>query len=183
MQTAAVVFGGEGYMDGIDAPPLMVANAGKSSHHAISSLNCPPFIAVELCREHLIESDADILWKPDTREKDEELATRGMKFLNWLWTRPEKEIAVVTHSGFLIHTLSAFGNECPPSIKSEIYKSYVYFASQVLLLDRNLWTIYLIQYYKTGPEPAGLAGFDAKTAYFRKPDYFEKNTSKLWLNR
>ncbi|KAH7850343.1 hypothetical protein Vadar_031356 [Vaccinium darrowii] len=124
MQTAAVVFGGEGYMDGIDAPPLMVANAGKSSHPAISSLNCPPFIAVELCRERMIESDADVLWKPDTIEKDEELATRGMKFLNWLWTRPEKEIAVVTHKAFLVETLRAFGNDCHPSIKSEICKPF-----------------------------------------------------------
>lgn len=54
MQTAVGVFGGEAYVDGIDAPPLMVANAGKSSHPAISSLNCSPFIAVELCREHLV---------------------------------------------------------------------------------------------------------------------------------
>ena len=30
-----------------------------------------------------IESDADILWKPDVREKNEEVAARGMKFLNW----------------------------------------------------------------------------------------------------
>lgn len=164
MQTAVGVFGGEGYMDGIDAPLLMVANAGKSSHPAISSLNCPPFIAVELCREHLgvhpcdrrrsiseyklifpaidfsmIESDADILWKPDTREKDEELAMRGMKFLNWLWTRPEKEIAVVTHSGFLIHTLSAFGNDCHPSIKSEISKSFSNCELRsVVIVDRGM---------------------------------------------
>lgn len=54
MQTAVGVFGGEAYVDGIDAPPLMVANTGKSSHPAISSLNCSPFIAVELCREHLV---------------------------------------------------------------------------------------------------------------------------------
>lgn len=54
MQTAVGVFGGEGYADGIDAPPLMVANAGNSNHAAISSLNSPPFIAVELCREHLV---------------------------------------------------------------------------------------------------------------------------------
>ncbi|XP_028100641.1 phosphoglycerate mutase-like protein 1 isoform X1 [Camellia sinensis] len=146
MQTAVGVFGGEGYMDGIDAPPLMMANTGKSSRPAFSSLSCPPFIAVELCREHLgvhpcdkrrsiseykplfpaidfslIENDADILWKPDIREKNEELAARGMKLLNCrLWTRKEKEIAVVTHSGFLIHTLSAFGNDCHPDIKSEL---------------------------------------------------------------
>ena len=54
MQTAVGVFGGQGYMDGIDAPPLMVANSGNSIHPAISSLNCPPFIAVELCREQLV---------------------------------------------------------------------------------------------------------------------------------
>lgn len=40
--------------------------------------------------------------------------------LSRLWTRKEKEIAIVTHSGFLYHTLSAFGNDCHPSIKSEI---------------------------------------------------------------
>ena len=54
MQTAVGVFGGEGYKDGIDVPPLMEENAGESHHPAISSLNCPPFVAVELCREHLV---------------------------------------------------------------------------------------------------------------------------------
>ncbi|KAF5739806.1 hypothetical protein HS088_TW12G01017 [Tripterygium wilfordii] len=145
MQTAVGVFGGQSYTDGIEAPPLMVANAGNSDRPTISSLNCPPFMAVELCREHLgvhpcdkrrsiseyrplfpaidfsqVESNDDVLWKPDIREANEELAARGMEFLKWLWTRKEKEIAVVTHSGFLYHTLSAFGNDCHPSVKSEI---------------------------------------------------------------
>ncbi|XP_029145388.1 phosphoglycerate mutase-like protein 1 isoform X4 [Arachis hypogaea] len=53
LQTAVGVFGGEDYIDGIDALPLMIANAGNSSHNAISSINCPPIVAVELCREHL----------------------------------------------------------------------------------------------------------------------------------
>lgn len=34
--------------------PLMIANAGNSERSAISSLNCPPIAAVELCREHLV---------------------------------------------------------------------------------------------------------------------------------
>ncbi|KAK4751482.1 hypothetical protein SAY87_004964 [Trapa incisa] len=153
MQTAVGAFRGE-YSDGIDASPSMVANAGKSNHPAISSLNCPPFIAVELCREHLgvhpcdkrrsisecrplfpvidfslaselskrfhIEHEEDVLWEPDVREKDEEVAIRGREFLNWLWTRKEKEIAIVSHSRFLYHTLNAFGKDCHPSIKSEM---------------------------------------------------------------
>lgn len=54
MQTAVGVFGGESYVDGVNALPLMVENAGNSNHSAISSLNCPPFIAVETCRERLV---------------------------------------------------------------------------------------------------------------------------------
>ncbi|KAG2570202.1 hypothetical protein PVAP13_7KG073009 [Panicum virgatum] len=53
MQTAVGVFGGESYTGGGGAPPLMVENAGQSERLAISSLNCPPFLAVENCRERL----------------------------------------------------------------------------------------------------------------------------------
>lgn len=55
MQTSVGVFGGERYTDGMHILPLMVANAGNSDHSAISSLNCPPIVAVELCREHLVK--------------------------------------------------------------------------------------------------------------------------------
>ncbi|XP_039053221.1 phosphoglycerate mutase-like protein 1 isoform X2 [Hibiscus syriacus] len=145
LQTAVGVFGGEGYKDGVDVHPLMVENAGKSIRPAISSLYCPPFVAVELCREHLgvhpcdrrksiseyqplfpaidfslIDCKEDSLWEANYREKDEEIATRGLKFLNWLWTREEREIAVVSHSSFLYQTLGVFGNDCHPSVKSEI---------------------------------------------------------------
>lgn len=144
IQTAVGVFGGGSYNDGVDVAPLMVADAGNSGRPAISSFGCPPFLAVESCREHLgvhpcdkrrtkseyetlfpaidfslIENE-DILWKEDVRETDEELAERGMKFLKWLWTRSEKEIAIVSHSGFLFHTLSAFGNDCHQVVKDEI---------------------------------------------------------------
>eukprot|EP01018_Ginkgo_biloba_P002432 Gb_21976 [translate_table: standard] len=149
MQTAVGVFGGGGYMDGITSPPLMVAGAGKSNRAAISSSDCPPFIVVEWCREHmgvhpcdkrksiseyqplfpavdfsLIESDEDILWKADVREKEEEVAARGRAFLNWLLTRKEKEIAIVSHSGFLIHTLGLFGKDYHPLVKNEIHKAF-----------------------------------------------------------
>ena len=54
LQTAVGVFGGEGFTDGMNALPLMVANVGNSGREAISSLNSPPFIAVEDCREHFV---------------------------------------------------------------------------------------------------------------------------------
>ncbi|KAL3614417.1 hypothetical protein CASFOL_042491 [Castilleja foliolosa] len=145
VQTAVGVFGGEEYTDGMDSLPLMVANAGSSGHAAISSLYSPPIIAVEQCREHLgvhpcdkrrsvseykslfpgvdfslIESDDDSLWEADVRETKEAVATRGMEFLNWLFTRKENEIAIVTHSGFLFHTLAKLGNDCHPLVKKEI---------------------------------------------------------------
>jgi hypothetical protein len=149
MQTAVGVFGGEDYSDRMDIVPLMVANAGNSHRSAISTLNSPPFIAVELCREHLgvhpcdrrrsvgeyqclfpavdfslIESEEDVLWKETVRETKEEVRARGAKFLNWLWTRKEKEIAIVTHSGFLLHTLATFGSDCHPLVKNEICKRF-----------------------------------------------------------
>ncbi|CAH9105198.1 unnamed protein product [Cuscuta epithymum] len=149
MQTAVGVFGGEDHADGMHDLPLMVANAGNSSRSAISSLNCPRFLAMELCREHigvhwcdkrrsiseykpsfpaidfsLIEHDDDTLWKEDIREANEEVAKRGMNFLKWLSTRKEKEIAVVTHSGFLIHTLSEFGKDCHQNVKNEICRPF-----------------------------------------------------------
>ncbi|KAG2564564.1 hypothetical protein PVAP13_7NG085801 [Panicum virgatum] len=102
MQTAVGVFGDENYTDGVSAPPLMVENAGHSGRPAVSSLNCPPFLAVETCREHLgvhpcdkrrsiteyrplfpaidfslIENDEDVLWEPDVREANESVALRG----------------------------------------------------------------------------------------------------------
>ncbi|KAK9677371.1 hypothetical protein RND81_11G139300 [Saponaria officinalis] len=164
MQTAVGVFGGEGYTDRMDVLPLMVANVGNSDRAAISSLNCPPIMAVELCREHLgvhpcdqrrhihdyhcmfpaidfseIESEEDVLWKADVRETKAEVAERGMKFMNWLWTRKETEIAVVTHSGFLLHTLSQFGNECHPLIKDDICKRFANCELRsMVIVDRNM---------------------------------------------
>ncbi|KAE8658688.1 Phosphoglycerate mutase-like protein 2 [Hibiscus syriacus] len=139
MQTAVGVFGGEGYKNGIDVPPLMVANAGESGRPEISSLNCPPFVAFELCREILIESDNDVLWVADTLERDEDAVARGKQFLNWLWTRKEKEIAVVSHGGFLHHTLSAFGHDCHPSMKTELCKDFLNCElSSVVLVDRSM---------------------------------------------
>ncbi|KMS99618.1 hypothetical protein BVRB_1g021890 isoform A [Beta vulgaris subsp. vulgaris] len=163
MQTAAVVFGGGNHESEMSETPLMVGN-GKNDHSTVSSQNCPPFITQELCRERLgvntcdkrgsiseykslfpaidfslIESDEDILWREDVRESDEELSARGVKFMKWLWTRKEREIAIVTHSAFLFQTLPEFGDDCHPSTKNEICK---FFANSelrsVILVDKSL---------------------------------------------
>ncbi|KAH9756054.1 phosphoglycerate mutase-like protein 1 [Citrus sinensis] len=113
LQTAVGVFGGDGesQTDGIDAHPSLTATA---------TVNCPPIVAVELCRERLIESEDDKLWKADTREPFEEVTARGMEFMKWLWTRQEKEIAVVSHGIFLQQTLNALLNDCQTSPNQEL---------------------------------------------------------------
>ncbi|CAN1341120.1 Phosphoglycerate mutase-like protein 1 [Linum perenne] len=103
------------------------------------NVKLPPILAHELCRERLglhpcdkrktvteyrsifpdVESDDDVMWKPDARETFEEVANRGLKFMNWLWTRPEKEIAIVCHDRFLQYTLEALTNDCQPTLRSE----------------------------------------------------------------
>lgn len=164
MQTAVGVFGGDNYSDGVNVAPLMVANAGNSSRSAISSLNCPTFLAVEDCREHLgvhpcdkrrsvseyqllfpaidfslMKNDEDVLWKADKREPNEDVAARGIKFLDWLWTREEKDIVVVTHSGFLYHTLSRFGHDCHPSVREDIGKHFANCELRsMILIDRSM---------------------------------------------
>ncbi|KAI3925566.1 hypothetical protein MKW98_001420 [Papaver atlanticum] len=149
LQTAVGSFGPGGDADGTYVTPLMVANAKYSNRSAISSLTSPPFVAVELCREQLgvhpcdrrrsiseyrtifpaidfslIEDEEDVLWEADARESRKAVAARGMKFINWLWTRKEKEIAVVTHSAFLLQTLGAFGDDCHPMVQKEIHNRF-----------------------------------------------------------
>ncbi|KAH7567608.1 hypothetical protein JRO89_XS07G0102700 [Xanthoceras sorbifolium] len=125
LQTALGVFGSEEITNGFDVDSSMAANGENGGPCAKSTFNCPPIVAVELCRERLvclmisfsllkscstivqIESEDDNLWKADTREPFDEVAARGINFINWLWTRQEKEIAVVSHGIFLQQTLTA----------------------------------------------------------------------------
>ncbi|XP_044475628.1 phosphoglycerate mutase-like protein 1 [Mangifera indica] len=138
LQTAIGVFGGESQANGFDGHTTAAENGGKCA-----KLDGPPIIVVEHCRERwglepcnrrrsiseyqtlfptidfqLIESEDDILWKSDIRESNEEVAARGMKFLQWLWTRQEKEIAIVSHGIFLQQTLKNLVNEKNPSMEN-----------------------------------------------------------------
>ncbi|XP_062073843.1 phosphoglycerate mutase-like protein 1 isoform X2 [Humulus lupulus] len=144
IQTAIGVFGGR-----------------EDGRPTIENQNSPPFIAVELCREllgvklhekrrsvseyqslfptidfSLVESDEDILWKPDIRETRDEIVVRGQNFFNWLWTRKEEQIAIVTHFIFLFENLRAFcsNKDCHPSVTTEISARYMTALGKCILI-------------------------------------------------
>lgn len=53
--------------------------------------------------------EEDRFYTENGREPDEHTCARGLAFLQWLNRRPEKCIAVVTHSSFLRHIFQQFG--------------------------------------------------------------------------
>ncbi|KAK8642604.1 hypothetical protein V6N13_011941 [Hibiscus sabdariffa] len=74
-----------------------------------------------------------------------------------LWTRKEKEIAVVTHSGFLYHTLKAFDHDCHPSVTTEIGKHFVNCELRsMVLVDRSMMGSDPITTNYPGNIPSGL---------------------------
>eukprot|EP00271_Cylindrocystis_brebissonii_P018578 TRINITY_DN534_c0_g1_i3.p1 TRINITY_DN534_c0_g1~~TRINITY_DN534_c0_g1_i3.p1 ORF type:complete len:294 (+),score=43.39 TRINITY_DN534_c0_g1_i3:248-1129(+) len=147
MQTAAGVFGSTVDDASPSSAPLFM-QAGEEANGgpvAISAAGCPPIVAVEMCREHLgrypcdarssvtlyrpkfpvvdfsqVETDEDTWWQPDERESSADLITRGRKFVQWLMARPERRIAIVSHSSFLAHMLGEFGAECGPEVQREV---------------------------------------------------------------
>ena len=72
-----------------------------------SSFNCVIWLQVD-------EGD-DKLWDPEVREPGPEIKARGLKFTQWLMSRPEQRIAVVSHSSFLFFLSSNFGENCGES--------------------------------------------------------------------
>ncbi|XP_022717881.1 phosphoglycerate mutase-like protein 1 [Durio zibethinus] len=132
MQTAVAVFGSED-------------DTGN-----VACANSPQIMAVELCRDRLgvrpcdmrrkvsdcqslfpsidfsmMDGEDDNLWNPDIREPEEELAKRAAKFLQWLWTRPEKEIVVISHGLVLQNILiNVLGNDCNSPLGASLCKRF-----------------------------------------------------------
>ncbi|KAI7750185.1 hypothetical protein M8C21_026282, partial [Ambrosia artemisiifolia] len=110
MQTAVGVFGGEASANEIDGIHPCDRRRNISDYK-------PMFPAIDFS---LIKSDHDVWWSSDTRETCDDVAARGVKLL----TREEKEIAVVSHAGFLHHTLGAYGDDSHPTLKKEMAMFY-----------------------------------------------------------
>ncbi|KAI3885565.1 hypothetical protein MKX03_009263, partial [Papaver bracteatum] len=91
-QTAVEVFGGGGYTDGTDIHPLMGVLRPCDERRSVGGY-VPLFPASDFS---LIESDEDTGWKTDVREPNEGTFPLSYYiYLPRLWTRKEKEIAVV----------------------------------------------------------------------------------------
>ncbi|XP_039069723.1 phosphoglycerate mutase-like protein 1 [Hibiscus syriacus] len=125
VQTAMEVFGSESQADG-----------GNS---------CPQIMAVELCRDRMgqrpcdmrrrvsecqalfpsidfsmMDGEEDSMWNPDVRESEEEMAARMVLFMEWLWTRPEQQMVIVSHGIILQKILYVLGNDCHPTTTSAL---------------------------------------------------------------
>ena len=66
-------------------------------------------------------SEEDTDWT-EMREPDGDVTSRGIEMMQWLATRPEKEIAVVTHSSWLKHLFRAFGESVHDKDKQTLHR-------------------------------------------------------------
>ncbi|KAI9366082.1 hypothetical protein DFJ73DRAFT_807034 [Zopfochytrium polystomum] len=66
-------------------------------------------------------TEADEAWTEE-READTECSARAVKMMQWLATRPEKEIALVTHSSWLKHLFRNFGGTTAEKDKQSLHR-------------------------------------------------------------
>ena len=67
-----------------------------------------------------IEEEEDVYWQRDSRESHSQIRERGRAFVRWLMSRPERRLAVVSHSSFLHFLLSCYGHGASEAVASEI---------------------------------------------------------------
>ncbi|KAL3892790.1 MAG: hypothetical protein SGPRY_014783, partial [Prymnesium sp.] len=107
MQTALIAFSSASCSPAVIATDLCHEVGGKHTcdkRRAISELRAE-FPGVDYSE---ILEEEDPLWLDGlTRESLENLSTRAARFAEWLMKRPEKEIAVASHSAFLLAIFNA----------------------------------------------------------------------------
>eukprot|EP00565_Helicotheca_tamesis_P004781 CAMPEP_0185735678 /NCGR_PEP_ID=MMETSP1171-20130828/25922_1 /TAXON_ID=374046 /ORGANISM="Helicotheca tamensis, Strain CCMP826" /LENGTH=292 /DNA_ID=CAMNT_0028406065 /DNA_START=161 /DNA_END=1039 /DNA_ORIENTATION=- len=64
----------------------------------------------------LIETEEDVIFRNDRRETKMEIGERIYKFMEWLADRPERHVAVSSHSGWLMTVFNGI-LECEESLK------------------------------------------------------------------
>lgn len=64
-----------------------------------------------------LETEEDAIFRDDRRETKVELGDRIYRFFEWLSKRPEKHVAVASHSGWLFTIFNGFC-ECDESLKA-----------------------------------------------------------------
>eukprot|EP00882_Tetradesmus_deserticola_P011793 GHRQ01012481.1.p1 GENE.GHRQ01012481.1~~GHRQ01012481.1.p1 ORF type:complete len:275 (+),score=88.04 GHRQ01012481.1:108-932(+) len=151
LQTAVGCFGNHSGKPCNGTPPLMmecIAQQGKvTAHPVVSAEGCPPVVCYELCREHLgvhpcdrrswtselaaeypavdfslLSDEEDVLWQLQHRETKEEIMARGLAFMAQIMARPEKNIAVVSHSSFLHFMMANYGGQASTAVQGELHR-------------------------------------------------------------
>ena len=117
LQTAHIMFGGKGI-------PFLVQDACRERSgmftcdkrrtkteivHHLMPLYASTNDQIDFDRFGYPTED-DTVWTQE-REASTNVVQRGIDFVQWLATRPEMEIAVVTHSSFLKHLFQRFGEQ------------------------------------------------------------------------
>ena len=72
----------------------------------------------------LIDPDEDALWVAGKIETEASVGQRGRQFLQYLMSRPESNVAVVSHSALLWFTLAGFGTECARPARESLQRWY-----------------------------------------------------------
>ncbi|CAA7031074.1 unnamed protein product [Microthlaspi erraticum] len=144
MQTAVGVFGNENEQPNMSSSPPILALEVARDRNGVR----PPDMRRNVSEYQAlfpdidfsqIESEEDNLWRPDVRESEEEISARGLEFMKWLWKRPEKEVAVVSHGIVLQHMLYVFANDCDQSTTRELCKRFANCEIRtVVIVDKGL---------------------------------------------
>lgn len=91
-------------------------------------------------------SDEDALWAEE-RENMKDVSPRGLHFLKWLWERPEKDIAVVSHGIFLQQTLRALHEIVGTPVEDNHLKRFANCELRSIRLDKSDMEAYTLTTY------------------------------------